>query len=134
MKGEQTEKKLPDFVKSIGEVDRVIFTSFWHCRVLEVKKKLTNATTGILINCNPANAIQMLEAASADNLHVNYRFIDKTLVSEVHDAGKRIIPWGKIVEIPVIDRLIDLNVDAIGSDRPELVIDRLKKRGLWNKE
>ena len=57
---------------------------------------------------------------------MNHLRIDSALVAEVQGAGKKIVAWGTIVEIAVIDRLISLGVDAIGSDRPDLVFERLK--------
>lgn len=113
-------------IKKWGMESRVIFTSFFHNRVLEAGKMLPAATIGILIACNPIQPLKLMEAAGADNLHVNHLCIDSALVTEVQRAGKKIVAWGTIVEIAVIDRLISLGVDTIGSDRPELVFKRLK--------
>ncbi len=129
LKGEGTEKVVPEFVESRRMTDRVVFTSFWHNRVLEAKKQLPRAKGGILISCHPVDPVQLADQARADYIHVKSPYIDKVLVHTVHEAGRAIRAWGPNTEISVIDQMIDLEVDAIGSDRPDLVIERLRKAG-----
>ncbi|MBA7550458.1 hypothetical protein ES705_42974 [subsurface metagenome] len=102
------------------------FTSFFHHRVLRVKHRLPGVTTGILVSCNPVKPLDLLKAAEADNLHVNHGRIDSILVEKMEPAAGKLIAWGNIVETAVIDRLIKLKVDTIGSNRPDLVLERLK--------
>ncbi len=129
LKGEGTEKVVPGFVESQRMTDRVVFTSFWHNRVLEAHKRLPGAKSGILISCHPVDPVQLLDQAQADYLHVKSPYIDRALVEAVHQAGRTIRAWGENTEVSVIDRLIELEVDAIGSDRPDVVIERLIKAG-----
>ena len=129
LKGTGTEKVVPEFAESRRMTERVVFTSFWHNRVFEAKKRLPGAKSGILISCHPVDPVQLLDQAQADYLHVRSSYIDRALVETVHRAGRTIRAWGENTEISVIDRLIELEVDAIGSDRPDVVIERLKKAG-----
>jgi glycerophosphoryl diester phosphodiesterase len=133
LKGEGTEDLAPEYVRMRGLWKRVIFTSFFHKRVLKVHQKLPAVTTGILIICNPVDPIGLLNSSNADNLHVSYERINLRLVNEVHAGGKKIVAFGRIEEIEVIDRLIDLGVDVIGSDRPDIVLDRLRSISKPNK-
>lgn len=126
LKGPGTEQAAAELVKQLGMQDKTMFTSFFHRRVVAVKQMLPGTNTGVLISCNPVNPVEILEACNADNLHVNQGRIDACLVEAVHRAGRRIVAWGNIVEESVIDWLIGLGVDAIGSDRPDLVIERLR--------
>lgn len=126
LKGPNTEDPSVELVKEFGMADRVSFTSFFHSRVLRIKNILSDIATGILIACNPVTPIELLAQAKADRLHVNQKVIDSGLVEAVHRGGKKIAAWGTIVEPQVIDRLTDVDVDVIGSDRPDLVIERLK--------
>lgn len=128
LKGSGTAAPTVELVRKWGMESRVTFTSFFHRRVLEAGRLLPEATTGILIDCSPIEPLRMMEAAGADNLHVNHFRIESELVEVVHSAGKRIVAWGLVVEVDVIDRMIDLGVDVIGSDRPDLVLERLAKR------
>ncbi len=129
LKGEGTEKVVPAFVESRRMTERVVFTSFWHTRVQEAKKRLPGAKSGLLISCHPVDPIQLLDQARADYLHVRSPYIDKAILEKVHRAGRCLRAWGPNTEVPEIDRLIELEVDAIGSDRPDLVIERLIKAG-----
>ena len=52
--------------------------------------------------------------------------IDARLVTAVHNAGREIRAWGANRDAQSIDRLIALGVDAIGSDRPDLAIERVR--------
>lgn len=126
LKGLNMEAPCVELVKELGMLDRVSFTSFFHCRVLQIKNILPDATTGILVACNPVNPIELLAQAKAERLHVNHKVIDARLVEEVHRGGRKIVAWGTILEPQVIDRLIDVGVDIIGSDRPDLLVKRVK--------
>jgi glycerophosphoryl diester phosphodiesterase len=130
LKGVGTEEPVAALVRSRGLLDRVAFTSFFHRRVVRMKEFVPEASTGIIIGCNPADAGALLASARADNLHVNFRYLDEALIQDVRAAGRRIVAWGIITEVPVIDRLIDLGPDAIGSDRPDLLLERLRAKGL----
>lgn len=131
LKGPGSEEVAPKVVGDAGIAERITFTSFHHLRVLKAKEGLPEVTTGILISSNPVDPWKLLEASGCDNLHVNQTRIDKRIVDAIHERGRKLIAWGRIVEIPVIDRLADLGVYIIGSDRPDLVIDRLSERSQY---
>ena len=126
LKGPDTGESAAELVREWGFEERVTFTSFFHHRVLRVKNRFPEVTTGILVSCNPVKPLDLLQAAEADNLHVNHRRIDNILVEKMEPAAGKLIAWGNVVETAVIDRLIKLKVDIIGSDRPDLVLERLR--------
>lgn len=128
LKAPGTETAVPKLVGKHGLETSVTFTSFFHRRVVEAKRLLPAAQAGVLIACSPVQPLEILAAAGADNLHVHHRRIDADLVRRVQAAGKKIVAWGDIVETAVIDRLIGLGVDVIGSDRPDLVLERIKAK------
>jgi glycerophosphoryl diester phosphodiesterase len=127
LKGTDTEELAAAMVKRFELPERVIFTSFFHRRVLKAKEILPGVRTGILITCNPVDPLEMLRVTGADNLHVNHTRIDAQLVETVHSGDRKIVAWGNIVEMQEIDRLVGLGVDAIGSDRPDIVLKRLRE-------
>ena len=129
LKGAGTEKSMPEIIKKHNMIDRVLFTSFWHKRILYVNEHYDCFETGLLVSANPVDPVGLLETAGADNLHVHYECINEELVYSLHKAGKKIVAWGIILEEKVINRLIDLKVDKIGSDDPDLLIKCLRNKG-----
>lgn len=125
LKGPGVEEAAARTVREHGMEKRVTFTSFHHRRVLEAGRRCPGATRGLLVTCSPVDPVGLLATAGADNLHVNQERIDGELVEAVRRGGKRIVAWGSIVAPEVMDRMIELGVDAIGSDRPDLLLARL---------
>ena len=126
LKGEGTEFVAPEVVRRQAMAQRVRFTSFFHRRLLEVRRLLPEAQTGVLTDTNPVDPLHMLRSALADTFHVKHPRIDRWLVEQLHQAGHRFVALGRIVDNHTVDRLVALGVDVIGSDRPDLVIERLK--------
>ena len=103
----------------------VIVISFYHEFIKKVKaiaaaRKL-QIKTGALIVGNPVNPAEIVKAAIADYLSANQNFTDKRMVDELKKAGVGIVVWNCDTEKD-IKRLAGLSVDAIGSNRPDLLI------------
>ena len=128
LKGSGTEVPAVDAVRRAALTDRVVFTSFFHQRVLVARELLPGCRTGILVACNPVEPLVLLETARADFLHAKSNVVDQRLVDAVHAGGRQLRAWGPNRDAASIDRLIALGVDAIGSDRPDRVVDRLRAR------
>ncbi len=131
LKGEGTELIAPETVRRHQMATRVRFTSFFHRRVLEAKKQLPEVTTGVLTDTNPVDPVQMLRSAHADTYHIKHPRLDQRLVEEVHAAGHAVVAMGKIVDVQTVNQVTGYRVDAIGSDRPDLVIKRLQELQLY---
>jgi glycerophosphoryl diester phosphodiesterase len=57
----------------------------------------------------------------------NQTFLTPALMSEAHALGLVVIPW-TVNEPAMINRLLDMDVDGIISDRPDLVQAERRKR------
>jgi glycerophosphoryl diester phosphodiesterase len=57
----------------------------------------------------------------------NQTFLVPTMIVEAHALGIVVIPW-TVNEPPMMNKLLDMNVDGIISDRPDLVQVELRKR------
>ena len=57
----------------------------------------------------------------AEAIHIQHLNIDSQLVEKAHAHGLKIRAWNPDT-VEEIQRVIDLGVDAIGSNRPDLLI------------
>lgn len=70
----------------------------------------------------------LVRAAGGRTWSPHFRDVDKTLIEAAHGLGLRVVVW--TVNTPAdIARMIELGVDGIISDRPDLVLAELRKRG-----
>jgi glycerophosphoryl diester phosphodiesterase len=74
----------------------------------------------------PPPAIMVAKAIGAENLMVNYRICGETFVSLAHRFGLKVYPW-TVNHQREINRMVDLGVDGIISNRPDLVIEARRR-------
>ena len=129
LKGVGTEEPAVRLVEGNRVERQVVFTSFDHTRVKRVKELNPSLQTGVLIVGRPIDPVAVVKGARADGLHINYEAIDRALVEDVHRGGLKVSVWN-IDEAEDVDLMVDLGVDAIGSNKPDIVIARLRARGL----
>ncbi|WP_166847283.1 glycerophosphodiester phosphodiesterase family protein [Isoptericola sp. BMS4] len=56
-------------------------------------------------------------------------FTTPELVEAAHDAGMRVVPW-TIDDVPTLEHLMDMGVDGIITDRPDVLRDLMAERHL----
>jgi glycerophosphoryl diester phosphodiesterase len=72
---------------------------------------------------------RMVKAAGGTTWSPEYRDVDEAKLQEAHALGLRVVVW--TVNDPVqVGRMIDLGVDGLISDRPDLVREEMRKRGM----
>ena len=77
----------------------------------------------------PADVVSRSQQLGVQALHIWHEFIDRPLVADAHAGGLLIRAWNANTE-EEMQRLIDLGVDAIGSDRPDLLLDVCRRAGV----
>ncbi|MCD6122043.1 MAG: hypothetical protein J7K04_09430 [Spirochaetales bacterium] len=127
LKGPETEKLVPEIIDFFGITKKTTFTSFYHRRVKYVTENYPGAKGGLLIGSNPVDPVCILNSAHAEYLHINFRLIDERIVEAVHRAGKKIITWGSVEDFKAFKKLVVMGVDAVGSNRPDLLLGYLKR-------
>lgn len=135
---------LAEAIRRHGAEDRVCVSSFGVRRLHRIRRLLgprvptAASQAGIAWNrFAPRLATMINTAGQALQLPVRYAVAGRTvtvltepLIAAVHRAGKQVHVW-TIDEADEMERLIDLGVDGIFTDRIDILSDVLNRRGLW---
>jgi len=127
LKGQGVEEDTVNTVEENRIVDEVMLTSFRHPAVRIAKELNPRLKTGVLFYCHPVRVCQLALDAGANAIHPNVDFIDRSMVEEAHSLGLEVRVWNSDDE-EQMRRLIALGVDAIGSNRPDLLL-RIVRQG-----
>jgi glycerophosphoryl diester phosphodiesterase len=132
-------------VKSLrrkGVAERVCIAGAWDGWLGHVRMQVPEVTTALgwrsltaLLSCAQTGVRPPLAIASAPFAHVPVKlgripiFVER-LVAMSHDIGVRVVTW-TVDEPVVIRRLLDAGVDAIITDRPDVLREVLVSRDQW---
>ncbi len=132
----EIELKVPEateptiqLVEELNAEKDVIVISFIHELLERVYDLNTNIKTGALFFDVPKDIIQKALKVHASSIHVYYRNVNSELVRGAHRSGLEVAVWNPN-RIEEMREMIGLEVDAIGSDRPDVLIQLLKDMGL----
>ena len=125
LKGLGVEEAVVKKIEENGIVDEVILTSFRHYMVRKAKVFNSRVSTGVLFLGLPLDASRLARNAGAEGLHPNVNYLDAHLIEDGHRYGLKVRAWN--TDNPEQMRwLIDLGVDSIGSNRPDILLDVIK--------
>ena len=124
MKG--TEKKVIDHIKK-NKLKNVIVISFIHQLVRNVKKIDKQIKTGCLFKTDSRDPVKIAVDANADFVFLQYKLVDKELVTKCHKKGIKVAAWN-INGLKEIRKFSKLGLDIICSDRPDILINYFKNR------
>lgn len=94
LKGPNTAGPAFRMVQSLDMLPSVTFSSFYHSRILEVKKLCPTARTAALFPpLLPPNFVSLAQAALADEVDMHYSDCTGPRVAETHAAGLRAMAW-----------------------------------------
>jgi len=75
------------------------------------------------------SVVRLVKASGAGTWGPDYLDLDAQRIAEAHAQGLKVVPW--TVNAPVdMERLLDLEVDGITTDRPDVLRELLIERGL----
>ena len=121
LKGPDTSAPVIQTVKQNGMENEVLLTSFVHERLREVRQLNPNLRLGALWGNPPPDACEQAIDMGAEAIHIQHLNIDSELVQKAHAHGLMIRAWNPDT-VEEIQHVVDLGVDAIGSNRPDLLI------------
>ena len=104
----------------------VVISSFWHQAVKRVKEINPRVKTGVLFTCSPIDVIQLARNAKAEAIHPNVNYVNASMVDEAHRQGLTVRAWNADDERQMT-KILHMNVDALGSNRPDLLLKLLKR-------
>lgn len=122
------EEKALALVKARGLLDRVIIMAFEDAAIRRVRALDTGVRTTLLVGRGrverarvPATeAVRWATDVGASELGIDHRLVDAAVIAAARAAGLRVAAW-TVNEEADIRRLLDLRVDVVISDRPDLV-------------
>jgi glycerophosphoryl diester phosphodiesterase len=144
-KSPQSVDLLADTIEEYEAWDRVCVSSFGIARLHRLRRRLGRrvasaaSSAGVAVNRflpwltralnSPAPALQM----PVDRLLLGRQLTVLTpqLVRAVHRAGKHLHIW-TVDDAEMMEKLIDLGVDGIFTDRVDVLKNVLTERGLWS--
>jgi glycerophosphoryl diester phosphodiesterase len=100
--------------------------SFWHPAVKALKEQEPRLKTGVLMVGCPADPVGLARAARADALVLNYRYVNRELADAAHRQEIKVIVWN-IDDPEILKPYLAMNLDAIGTNRPQEIINYLHK-------
>ncbi len=116
-------------VKREGMLGEVLFISFFHPAVRKLKELVPKAEVGIIFSCEPVDPASLAKQAGASWIAANFAFTTRELVEKAHRAGLKVNVW--VVNTPEdLRRARDLGVDAVTTDRADLIVPLVRSRGL----
>lgn len=125
-------------IHRVGALDRVTVGSFSHRRLTQIRAALpvsTSASPGEVAAALVATRWRRPWRLHARYLQVPPRLgrwavVDHALVEAAHQQGIEVHVW-TIDDADTMGQLIDMGVDGIMTDRPEVLRSVLTGRGLW---
>ena len=132
----EIELKVPEateptiqLIEELNAEKDVIVISFIHELLERVHDLNPNIKTGALFFEVPKDILHRAQKVHAGSIHIYYRNVDSELVKEAHRSGLEVAVWNPN-RIEEMREMIGLGVDAIGSDRPDILIQLLRDMGM----
>jgi glycerophosphoryl diester phosphodiesterase len=100
--------------------------SFWHPLVKALKEQEPRLRTGVLMVGCPADPAGLAQAARAEVLVLQYAYVTPELVAAAHLHGLLVYVWN-IDDVETLKPYLKMNLDGIGSNRPDVLVEYMKK-------
>jgi len=108
-----------DVLENGPSTDRYHVHSFDHRIVRRLKQQCPTLTCGVLSTSYQVNPFAQLDDVGATELWQDETLVDNDLINGAHDRGHKIFAW-TVDEPERMQRLIELGVDAICTNRPDV--------------
>ncbi|MBC7631743.1 MAG: glycerophosphodiester phosphodiesterase [Flavobacterium sp.] len=141
VKSDETLEATCAVVEAHDAVQRTCLASFSHRRLRRLRRRLPGVATSasmvevIVFMMLPTFALKMLRRSQPVCLQVpprsrGVRVVTRRFIDRAHALGLQVHVW-TIDDALQINRLLDLGVDGIITDRTDVLKDVLIARGIW---
>lgn len=140
LKTDQVVAPLAALIERLGVADRVCVASFSDRRLRRFRRLTggavcTSMGKRAIATARLTSLLGRVRAQGADCVQVptsqgGVRIVDRRFVLAAHRQGLQVHVW-TIDDRPRMERLVDLGVDGIMTDRPTLLREVLQARGRW---
>jgi len=129
LKAQEAAEPTVELVERSRAEREVVITSFMHDLLERVHELNPSLRTGALFFDVQGDICQRAIDVHSEAIHVYHKNVNSNLVEEAHRRGLKVSVWNPD-EIEDMKKMINLNVDVIGSNRPDLLINLLKELGI----
>ncbi len=98
--------------------------SFWHPALRELRRLEPRIAAGVLFVGCPVDPVSLAQDALAEALVLNYQYVTAELVQAARQAGLLVAVWN-IDTVADLVPLLPLNLDYIGSNAPDIILNYL---------
>ena len=102
--------------------------SFWHPVLKTLKEQEPRLRTGVLMVGCPVDPVGLARAARADALILQYAYVTPELVAQAKTHGLLVFIWN-IDEVNTLKPYLTMNLDGIGSNRLDVLIEYVRSVG-----
>jgi glycerophosphoryl diester phosphodiesterase len=105
--------------------DDLLVSSFSPVELKDFADSGTGISTAILIDRNPRGSEEFADMIGASAVHPNLEYLDKEFLDRCHCLGLNVNVW-TVNDPAAMDRMIDMGVDGIFTDRPDILVKKVK--------
>lgn len=128
------ENMVVDVIQKYDLYNRVVVSSFNPIALLRVKVADKKIPVGLLYAPDLARYLSegwFISILKPEALHPELRMVDEEYMKWARKKGYRVNVW-TVNEAADLKRMLDLEVDGIITDRPDLLLQLMQERGLAN--
>ncbi len=125
LKSKNMVEAMINFMRERDDVaSRSVIVSFFHSAILSLKMLFPELSTGALLAGYPVDPGYLARSCGTDTISFNFEGMNPDYVNLCHSTNVKVAVWTPNSR-EEIDRCIEAGVDAIASDRPDIVLEEL---------
>jgi glycerophosphoryl diester phosphodiesterase len=130
LKGEGTAEPTLQVLAAEGvSPEEVLISCFDAARLAAARALRPELHYTLLFSQPPSDAVEQAVRLGASSLSIHHAHLTAECVETAHAAGLEVRSWNPDTR-EEMERVLSLGIDGLGSNRPDILIDLLRERGL----